>query len=409
MVSPTEPAATLKRAFSLPLLVFYGLGTILGAGIYVLIGEVVASAGMLAPLAFLLASLLAAFSAFSYAELAARFPFSAGEAVYVQRAFGRLGLTRTVGLLLVSIGVVSTATLVNGFVGYIHVFIAIEPWLAMIMLLLLLVGVAMWGITESAWVAALSTVVEMGGLVLVFVVAAPSLQALPVHWPEMLPSWDGAIWVGVIAGAFVAFYAFIGFEDIVNVAEEVQRPSRNLPLAVLICLTVATTLYLAIAVVSVLQVPTAELAGSAAPLALVYERATGQPPVFIGLISLAAVINGALIQIIMASRVLYGMASQGWLPGAFASVHPITRTPLVATALIGVVILVMALWLPLVTLAEITSLITLTVFSLVNLALWRVKRREPQPPGILVFPRWLPVAGFLCSASFILFQLWHWW
>ena len=231
----------------------------------------------------------------------------------------------------------------------------------------------------------------------------------PVDYVRSLTWQDGALWVGVMAGAFVAFYAFIGFEDIVNVAEEVQQPSRNLPLAVLLCLVIATTLYLAIAVVAVLQVPVEELAGSGAPLALVYERATGQPPVFIGLISLAAVINGALIQIIMASRVLYGMASQGWLPGVFASVHPATRTPLVATSLIGLAILIMALWLPLVTLAEITSLITLTVFSLVNLSLWRVKRREPRPPGILLFPRWLPVAGFVCSAGFILFQLWQWW
>ncbi len=402
-------ATPLKRAFSLPLLTFYGLGTILGAGIYVLIGEVVANAGMLAPVAFLVASILAGFSALSYAELGARFPFSAGEAVYVQQAFGHRRLAMLVGLLIVSIGIVSTATLVNGFVGYIHVFIDVEPWLAIVLLLLLLVGVAMWGITESAWIAALSTVVEMGGLVLVFAVAAPSLQELPVRWQEMMPTLDSAVWVGVVAGAFVAFYAFIGFEDIVNVAEEVQQPSRNLPLAILICLGVATMLYMAIALVSVFQVPVADLSISDAPLALVYERATGHPPVFIGLISLAAVINGALIQIIMASRVLYGMANQGWLPDVFASVHRITRTPLVATLLVGMVILIMALWLPLVTLAEITSLITLTVFSLVNLSLWRVKQREPRPAGIIVFPRWLPAAGFLCSACFIIFQLWRWW
>ncbi len=400
---------TLKRAFSLPLLTFYGLGTILGAGIYVLIGEVVSNAGMRAPLAFLLASILAGFSAFSYAELSARFPFSAGEAVYVKQAFGRISLARLVGLLIVSIGVVSTATLVNGFVGYIHLFIEIEPWLAMVLVLAALLGVAMWGISESAWLAALSTVIEVGGLLLVFIVSAPSLQQLPVYWTEMLPSLDLGVWVGVVAGAFVAFYAYIGFEDIVNVAEEVQQPSRNLPLAVLICLAVATFLYMGIAVVAVLQVPTAELAASGAPLALVYERATGQYPVFIGLISLAAVVGGALIQIIMASRVLYGMSVQGWLPKIFSSVHPMTRTPLLATAFVGAIILVMSLWLPLLTLAEITSLITLTVFSLVNLSLWRVKRRDPRPPGIMVFPGWLPVAGFCCSVSFIAFQLWRWW
>ncbi len=374
-----------------------------------LIGEVVANAGMLAPLAFLLASILAGFSAFSYAELGARFPFSAGEAVYVQQAFGRPALARMVGLLIVSIGIVSTATLVNGFVGYIHLFIEIEPWLAIVLVLAILVGVALWGITESAWLAALSTVIEVGGLLLVFAVSSPSLKQLPLYWMEMLPTLDFGIWVGVMAGAFVAFYAYIGFEDIVNVAEEVQQPSRNLPLAVLICLGVATFLYIAIAVVSVLQVPVAELAASGAPLALVYERATGEHPVFIGLISLAAVVGGALIQIIMASRVLYGMSMQGWLPGIFSRVHPITRTPLIATSFVGALILVMALWLPLLTLAEITSLITLTVFSMVNLSLWRVKRREPRPAGVMAFPAWLPVAGFFCSVSFIVFQLWRWW
>lgn len=404
MKDPTS----LKRAFSLPLLTLYGLGTILGAGIYVLIGEVVANAGMMAPLAFLLASLLATFSAFSYAELAARFPFSAGEAIYVQQAFGSRALARVVGLLIVSIGVVSSATLINGFVGYIHVFIDIEPWLANLLLLLVLVGLALWGITQSAWVAATSSVVVVSGLVLVFAVAAPSLGDLPSRWEEMLPSWEIGMWAGVVAGAFVAFYAYIGFEDIVNVAEEVQQPSRNLPLAVLICLGISTLLYMAVAMVVVLQVPVSELAGSSAPLALVYERATGEPPVFIGIISLAAVIGGALIQIIMASRVLYGMARQGWLPAVFETVHPVTRTPHVATLFVGVVILVLALWLPLLTLAEITSLITLTVFSLLNLSLWQVKRRDPRPSGIMVFPRWLPVAGFLSSVSFILFQLARW-
>jgi amino acid transporter len=406
---PLQTRIPLKRAFSLPLLTFYGLGTIIGAGIYVLTGAVVANAGMLAPLSFLLASLLAAASAFSYAELAARFPLSAGEAVYVQRAFGRPSLARLVGLLIVMTGVVSTATLLNGFVGYARLFVDIEPWLAIVLVLAMLLGVAMWGITQSAWVAMLSTLVEMGGLVVVFAVASPSLQTLPEHWGELMPSWDMTVWIGVITGAFIAFYAYNGFEDIVNVAEEVQQPGRNLPLAVLLSLGVASLLYMAVALVVVLQVPVAELAESDAPLALVYERATGHSPLVIGLVSLAAVINGALIQIIMASRMLYGMASQGWLPEVLATVHPLTRTPLFATALIGIVTLVMALWLPLVTLAKLASFIILIVVSMVNLSLLRVKRGDPRPAGIMVFPRWVPVAGFIFSVSFILFQLWSWW
>ncbi len=403
-----QKQATLKRAFSLPLLTFYGLGTILGAGIYVLIGEVAGSAGVHAPLAFAIASLLAGFSAFSYAELSARYPLSAGEAVYIQRAFGKAWLAMTVGFLIVFIGMVSTATLVNGFVGYMQVFVQWPSWLIITLLVVLLVGVAMWGISESAWLAAVTTVIEMGGLLLVLWVALPEVEIVPAVQQALSVTASFATLTGIFGGAFIAFYAFIGFEDIVNVAEEVRDPNRTLPRAVLLSLAIATLLYMIIAVVAVAILSPAELAKSDAPLALVYQRATGEAPVFIGLIGLAAVINGALIQIVMASRVLYGMAGQGWIPQWLAAVHPLTRTPLHSTLLIGAVILTLALWLPLVTLAKLTSLVTLTVFSLVNLSLWRIKRCEPKPEGIMIFPLWLPVAGFFCSAVFALFQLWHW-
>lgn len=399
---------TLKRAFSLPLLTFYGLGTILGAGIYVLIGEVAGSAGVHAPLAFAIASVLAAFSAFSYAELSARYPLSAGEAVYTQRAFGKTWLAMMVGFLIVLIGMVSTATLVNGFVGYLQVFVHWPAWLIITLLVVLLVGVAMWGISESAWLAAATTLVEMSGLLLILWVALPQVEIVPALQQSMDVSPNFTTLAGIFGGAFIAFYAFIGFEDIVNVAEEVRDPCRTLPRAVLLSLAVATLLYMIVALVAVAILPPAELAKSDAPLALVYQQATGRAPIFIGMVGLAAVINGALIQIVMASRVLYGMAEQGWIPRWLSTLHPLTRTPLHSTSLIGAVILILALWLPLVTLAKITSLVTLIVFSLINLSLWRIKLNEPRPPGVMVFPVWLPIAGFLFSSTFVLFQLWHW-
>jgi len=407
-VIPVSQTTTLKRAFSLPLLTFYGLGTILGAGIYVLIGEVAGSAGMYAPLAFVIASLLAGFSAFSYAELSARFPLSAGEAVYTQRAFGRTWLAVTVGLMIAAIGMVSSATLVNGFVGYMQVFVQWPDWLIITLLVMMLVGVATWGISESAWLAALTTLIEMGGLLLILWVALPVVELEPALQQVFSSPLDLVTLGGVMGGAFVAFYAFIGFEDIVNVAEEVRDPVRTLPRAVLLSLAIATLLYMAIAMVAVALMPPAELASSDAPLALVYQRATGTEPIFIGLIGLTAVINGALIQIVMASRVLYGMAEQGWIPQWLAAIHPRTRTPLRSTLLIGATILGLALWLPLVTLAKLTSLVTLIVFSLVNLSLWRIKLRDPRPLGVMIFPLWLPLAGFFFSALFALFQLWQW-
>ncbi len=403
-----QQPATLKRAFNLPLLTFYGLGTILGAGIYVLIGEVAGNAGLAAPLAFLLASVLATFSALSYAELSARFPVSAGEAIYVQQAFGRRNLSRLIGLSIVAIGVVSSATLVSGFVGYFQVFVPLEASTIIILLVLLLGALAIKGISESAWVAAATTVVEISGLLLILAVAGDSLVELPTRLPEMLPGTNGVTVIGIFAGAFVAFYAFVGFEDIVNVAEEVRQPSRTLPRAIILSLIITTVLYLLVSTVAVLSVSPAELATSSAPLALVYEQATGREPLFITSIGLAAVINGALIQIIMASRVLYGMARQGWLPAVFGEIHATTRTPVITTLLLSLMILLAALWLPLLTLAEITSLITLFVFAMVNLSLWRVKGAEPFVSGIPLYPRWVPLCGFLFSVLFILFQCWHW-
>jgi len=363
---------------------------------------------MAAPFAFLVASLLATLSALSYAELSARFPFSAGEAVYVQQAFGRPAWSRLMGLLLVTIGVVSSATLARGFVGYFQLFVPVDSWLIISVLVVFLGALAIKGISESAWVAAATTLVELAGLLLILAVAGENLGELPDRLPEMLPSASGVTVIGVVAGAFVAFYAYVGFEDIANVAEEVQQPARTLPRAILISLIITTTLYMLVSTVAVLTVTPAQLAESKAPLALVYQQATGKDPLFISAIGLAAVINGALIQIIMASRVLYGMARQGWIPAVLGDVHATTRTPVKTTLLLCTVILVAALWFPLLTLAETTSLITLFVFAMVNLSLWRVKARPGMVAGGLSLPRWMPLCGFLFSLLFIVFKTWHW-
>ena len=222
-----------------------------------------------------------------------------------------------------------------------------------------------------------------------------------------MPPADAGVWRGILLGAFLAFYAFIGFEDMVNVAEEVKDPGRNLPRAILLTLAIATLLYMLVAVAAVLALPAAELAHSDAPFALLYTRATGRPPTAISVISLFAVVNGALIQIIMASRILYGMSREGWLHAALGRVHPVRRTPLLATALVTLAVLALALWLPLVTLARATSFITLVAFSLINLALLRIKRRTPRVAGAPCYPLWVPLIGFLTSSGFVLFQVVH--
>ncbi len=359
----------LKRSLSLPLITFYGLGTIIGAGIYVLIGEVAARAGMHAPVAFVLAAIVAAFTAFTYAELSARHPHSAGEAAYVQAAFGRAALSASTGACVIFIGIVSTATLANGFVAYLRLFVTLPDALVIAGLILALGALAAWGISESVWAATFITLLELFGLGLVLFVVSDSFAELPERWPELLPRADGEVWAGVFLGAFLAFYAFIGFEDMVNVAEEVKNPRRNLPRAILLAVVISTVLHVLVALAAVLALPIEVLAGNDAPLATIVERRSGLSPVGISLISLVAVSNGALIQIIMASRVAYGMSRQGLAPRALGAVNPHTRTPILATAAVTAVALIFALWLPLVRLAQLTSLVTLIMFALMNLAL----------------------------------------
>jgi len=397
--------AQLKRGLSLWLLVFYGLGNILGAGIYVLVGKVAASAGLFAPAAFFVASLVAAFTALSYAELVARYPLSAGEAVYVQKGLGLPALSVVVGLLIVSMGAVSAATIARGFVGYLDILIDVPDAVAITLLVLVLGMTATWGIVESVSIAALVTLVELLGLAMVLAVAGGNLFTIPERLSELIPPMDLVIWQGILFGAFLAFYAFVGFEDMVNVAEEVRNPVRNVPLAILIALGVTTLLYAAVSLTAVLTVAPQQLAASDAPLATVYEQATGSKPVALSIISIFAVVNGALIQIIMGSRIIYGMSRQGWLPALFGRVWRKTQTPVAATIATAGTVLVLALWLPLITLAKSTSFLVLVIFSLMNLSLLRIKWRDPNPEGLRVVPQWVPAGGIVASLGLLLFQV----
>ena len=397
--------AQLKRGLSLWLLVFYGLGNILGAGIYVLVGKVAGSAGLFAPIAFFVASLVAAFTALTYAELVARYPLSAGEAVYVQKGLRLPALSVVVGLLIVLMGSVSAATIARGFIGYLDILIELPDALAITLLVFVLGATAIWGIVESVTIAALVTLIELLGLGLVLAVAGDNLFTIPDRLPELLPPMDPVIWQGIMLGAFLAFYAFVGFEDMVNVAEEVRNPVRNVPLAILLALGITTLLYAAVSLAAILTVAPEQLAASNAPLATVYEQATGSKPVVLSIISIFAVVNGALIQIIMSSRILYGMSRQGWLPALFGRVWSKTQTPVASTIAAAATVLVLALWLPLVTLAKSTSFLVLIVFTLMNLSLLRIKLRDPHPEGIRVVPRWVPAGGIIASLGLLLFQL----
>ncbi|MCK5190834.1 MAG: amino acid permease, partial [Methylococcales bacterium] len=322
---------TLTRVITLPLLVFYGVGTILGAGIYSLTGKIAGLSGIYTPVSFLLSALIAVFVAFSYAELSSRYPKSAGEAVYVNQAFAKAWLTALVGWGIVFTGIVSAAVMAHGFHGYLNELTDISLTVSIICYVLFISVIAILGISLSVNIAALITVIEISGIALIIYVCQESLLSLTTRWHEFIPPFSWDIWQPIIFGAFIAFYAFIGFEDMVNIAEEVIEPEKNLPTGIIIALFLTTIIYVLISFAAVLSLPIDKLANHTAPFALIIKENSQVPVSVISLISLIAILNGALIQIVMGSRVLFGMAEQGVAPACFKTIHPETRTPIVAT------------------------------------------------------------------------------
>jgi amino acid transporter len=386
------------------MLTVYGLGTIIGAGIYVLVGEIAGHAGVFAPVAFLVAAIVAAVTGFTYGELAARLPFSAGEAVYVNTAFQRKWLSAVTGWAVVLTGVVSAAALVTGFSGYFLVFVQLPEWWVVIILTVALGGIAAWGIEQSAWFAAVITVLSVLGLVWVLVVAFSAIEIATVDLDDLLPPLNTAAWSGIFVGGFLAFYAYIGFEDMVNVAEEVHHPERTIPRAIFIALVISTLLYALVAFAAVFTLPIDELRSSRAPLVDMMAAQGKSAEKGIALLSLMSVVNGALVQVIMASRVLYGMARHDMAPVRFGHVNPVTRTPVLATGVTVLVVLTLALWLPIGTLAQIASLVVLLVFAVMHLALLRLKITSPRPDGVnVISPAW-PALGLLLTLGLILFR-----
>jgi APA family basic amino acid/polyamine antiporter len=202
---------TLNRTLSLPIMILYGLGTTIGAGIYALVGEITRVSGYFAPLSFLFAALLAGFTAVSFAELSGRYPYAAGASLYVKQAFSSRRLSSLVGLLVATAGMVSAAALLNGFVAYLHQFTGIDRSIAIVLATLFLGGISAWGIAQSVFLASLITVIEIGGLLLVIGVSNDGLTALPSRWVELIPAADLNSWHGIYLGALLSFYSLIGF------------------------------------------------------------------------------------------------------------------------------------------------------------------------------------------------------
>jgi basic amino acid/polyamine antiporter, APA family len=396
---------SLKRVFGLPTLVIYGVGDILGAGIYAVIGKIAGLSGTLVWASFLTAMVVAAFTALSYAELGSRFPQSGGVACFVHKAFRTNWLSVLVGWLMFCTCLVSMATLSKSFAGYFNAFApAIPAWLIVLGLFSVLAFVNFRGMKESSALNIFCTFVEVTGLLIVILVAVLFLSGGGTTNPTNVVSTEQAKgWVAVFQGAALAFYAFIGFEDIVNVAEEVKNPERNVPKAIVFALAIAGIIYIVVSWLATQIISPTELAASEAPLLDVVRRSQPNfPQVIFTVIALFAVLNTTLLNFVTASRLLFGMSREGLLPAWLGKLHRRRATPYRTFLVILPIAIFLALSGTLEFLAGTTATLILAMFCLVNLSLLLIKRRNPENNGFKI-PYLIPAIALVLDVILVAF------
>jgi APA family basic amino acid/polyamine antiporter len=396
-------ASQLNPTITRTMLTVFVIGDVLGAGIYALVGEVGAEVGGAIWAAFLLAGVLAVFTAASYAELVTKYPQAAGAALYVHRAFKSDFFTFVVAFAVMASGVTSAATLATAFGGdYLSEFVDLPTVLVGLLFIGVITLVNFRGIKESVGVNLGLTTIELGGLLLVAVIGLAFLldgggdpgRALEFKSGEAVP-------IAILGGASLAFFALIGFEDSVNVAEETKDPSRVFPRALFLGLGIAGLVYMLVTVIASMAVPTGDLVGSDGPLLEVVDQGPlAVSTKLFAAIALFALTNGALINLIMASRLVYGMSRQGIVPEALGRVHGGRKTPWVAILFVAALAAVLIIVGDLDTLADTTVLLLLFVFVCVNSAVL-VLRKDKVEHDHFRTPGVLPVLGVLACAALI--------
>ena len=404
--APADPDDTvLRRAISGRLLFVFILGDVLGAGIYALVGEIAGEVGGAIWVPMLVALLLALLTAASYAELVTKYPRAGGSAVFAERAFRRPVVSFLVGYCMLAAGVTSAAGLSLAFAGdYLSVFLDVPAVPAALVFLLLVALVNARGISESVRANVVMTVIEVSGLVLVVVLGAIVFgrgdgdPGRVVQFPEGVSSGSA-----VLAAAILAYYSFVGFETSANVAEEVQDVRRVYPRALFGALLTAGVVYLLVGLTAAVVLPADELSSSSGPLlAVVQATGTGVPDRLFSAIALIAVANGALLTMIMASRMVFGLAEQRLLPPVLGAVLPGRRTPWVAIVVTTAVAMALTLVGDLGELANIVVLLLLLVFLSTNVAVL-VLRRDRVDADHFTAPVVLPVLA-IGSCVLLLWQ-----
>jgi basic amino acid/polyamine antiporter, APA family len=394
------PPMGLNRTLGLPMLTFYGTGMILGAGIYSIIGKAAGIAGPGLWQGFLLAAFASLLTALSYAELATMFPTAGGEYIYLRSAFkNQCWMAASLGLIVTFAGCASAATVAVAFAGYLQQFVEGPPLLVALALLIFFTGVNIVGIKQSTWINAIFTLIEVSGLVLFIWLGLKS------------PDFGKALRVvpgpGVVSSAALIVFAYLGFENIVNLAEEAKSPEKNIPRAILLSLLISTILYVLVSLAAVALMPPEQLANTDTALTDAAMKSSASLAGVLGGIALFSTANTALIALITTSRVLYGISKDGSLPKALSQTLSKRQTPWVAAL---VALFVASLILPLgqvEVLAGVASFSTMIAFLAVNATLITLRKTQPRtkrpfkvPLSIAGVPV-LPLLAIACCLVFL--------
>lgn len=383
---------SLKREIGTFEATAFGVGIILGAGIYALIGPAAGLAGNSLWMSFVLGAVIGSFTGLSYAELSTMFPRAAAEYVYAKRATGNQFLAFVLGWLIVFAEVVAASTVAIGFAGYLRPFLYAPAPMIAIALIGLLSLVNFTGIKESSKVNVVFTGIEISGLALIIVLGMG-------RFPNVNYFESASGLQGVVAAGALVFFAYIGFEDIVNMAEETENPAKTIPRALILSIIVTTVLYVFVAISSVSLASWAELGRSEAPLAYAASRVLGQNAFLIlSVIALFATANTVLILLIVGSRMVYGIANDGSLPRLLSTVHGKTGTPWLAILVVMLLSMFFSMLGSLEVLAGVTNFAAFTIFAIVNSSLiWlRFKRPDADRPFKVPFSiRKVPVIPLL--------------
>jgi amino acid transporter len=378
-------------------LIFYSVGVIVGAGVYSVIGTAAGFAQDHLWLSFAVSAGVAVLTAISYAEMTTSFPHAGAEYVYIRKAWPEADwLAFGVGLVILIGGAATAATVAVAFGGYLRIFVDLPPTVSALMLLAACTAFNIWGLRESSWVNILFTSIEILGLVLVIAAAWTSEKIGPPAAADAQPA--------VMAAAALLFFVYLGFEEVANLAEEVHRPARDLPLALLASVGITTALYILVALAVVGLAPPAELAASEAPLAMAIERAWPGAARWLAAIALFATANTVLITIIAASRVAFSMGRDKEIPETFATLLPARGTPWIAALLLFVMAAVLVPLGSVKILAEMSSFAALVAFLAVNLVLIVLRYRQPhrhRPFRVPLAIGRLPVLPVLAIASIL--------